>query len=128
MEKLEKMLSVAEMRIKALSAANESLKIQNDLLSEELNELRKENKELESEVCYLQDMLGDCEDEYDDDEEYDEEEDKKAYLDVFKNPFGLSMRDVFKMGEAAKTAMSPAELTMYDMMKKACGITDEDLK
>lgn len=49
-------------------------------------------------------------------------------MDSYTNPLGISMRDMFKIGEAAKDMMSPAEQAMFDMMKKSLGITEEDLK
>lgn len=108
----------------------EELEEQNKKSQEEIAVLHERNDYLEQRNEYLEGVLEKIQDitgEYEDDYE-DEEGDNKAYMDMYKNPFGISMRDVFKIGEAAKSMMSPAELTMYDMMKKSLGITEEDLK
>ena len=105
-------------------------------LEEEVEALQERNDYLEKRNLHLERVLEEieniaCNYEYDEDDE-DEEEyedgDDKAYMDSYTNPLGISMRDLFKIGEAAKDMMSPAEQAMFDMMKKSLGITEEDLK
>lgn len=112
------------------------LEEQNKELTEEVIALRERNDYLERRNEYLEGALEEIQDiasEYEYDEEEDDEEeyedgDDKAYMDSYTNPLGISMRDMFKISEAAKDMMSPAEQAMFDMMKKSLGITDEDLK
>lgn len=127
------------------------LERKNEELNKQMSVLIQENRRLLAKLAYLeeacatigaiadgyQDYLVDMSngdyDFYSDGEEDDkdddcDEENDHSPLDSYYNPFGISMRDVFKMTESAKDLMSPAEQVMYDMMKKSLGITDEDLK
>lgn len=97
--------------------------------------MSKSRKDLEEVLEELQDvddyLYSDYEEEYG---EYDEDEKdglftgKKEFLDLYKIPSGISMRDIFKKAESVKDIMSPTERTMYDNMKKTYNIEDEDLK
>ncbi|MFR1685869.1 MAG: hypothetical protein ACLSVX_01650 [Massilimicrobiota timonensis] len=125
----EKVMELIEKNLKELEAENKQLKKEIAIFQERNDYLEKRNLHLERVLEEIENIA--CNYEYDEDDE-DEEEyedgDDKAYMDAYTNPLGISMRDMFKIGEAAKDMMSPAEQAMFDMMKKSLGITDEDLK
>ena len=125
----EKVMELIEKNLKELEAENKQLKKEIAIFQERNDYLEKRNLHLERVLEEIENIA--CNYEYDEDDE-DEEEyedgDDKAYMDTYTNPLGISMRDMFKIGEAAKDMMSPAEQAMFDMMKKSLGITDEDLK
>ena len=125
----EKVMELIEKNLKELEAENKQLKKEIAIFQERNDYLEKRNLHLERVLEEIENIACNYEyDEDDEDEEKYEDGDDKAYMDAYTNPLGISMRDMFKIGEAAKDMMSPAEQAMFDMMKKSLGITDEDLK